>query len=143
MSWISLFHYVTESNELYHFVGCWNGVRMLSKFINSMIFIITCGMVTRAYDFMNFIIPWRANVTAFWFFHKIDKFIILFGGGDIIFKFNTREKNPSEKILNFSAREDFKLPETKFWKLPEKQIVPEKKQQNFTKEKKNIFSRQK
>ena len=30
---------------------------MLSEFINIMIFIITCGMDTEVFDFMNFIIP--------------------------------------------------------------------------------------
>ena len=52
----------TKSHELYHFVRGWNMVWILSKFINIMIFIIICG-VTRVFDFMNFIIPWKANVT--------------------------------------------------------------------------------
>ena len=55
----------TKSHELYHFVMGWDRVWILSKFINIMIFfIITCGIVTRVFDFMNGIIPWKANVTA-------------------------------------------------------------------------------
>ena len=55
----------TKSHELYHFVRGWDRVWILSKFINIMIFfIITCGIVTRVFDFMNCIIPWKANVTA-------------------------------------------------------------------------------